>query len=56
MQREDEKVAGILEVVEFRGIQVSAARLHCDVLLCSDHVGDWRALQRGAYVEPPQFL
>ena len=33
-----------------------AAGLHCDVLLCSDHVRDRRALQRGAYVEAPQFL
>src|SRR5580704_18405158 len=56
IQRKDEQVAGILKVVEFHGMQVPSAGLNRKVLFCSDRISHRRALQRGAQIEPPQFL
>src|SRR5579864_9558441 len=56
IQRKDEQVAGILQVVVFHRMQMPAAGLNGDVLLGSDRISHRGALERGAHVEPPQFL
>ena len=48
IQRKHEQIAGILQVVEFHGMQVPSAGLNRNVLFWSDRVGHRRALQRGA--------
>src|SRR5579871_983332 len=56
VQRKDEEIAGILKVVEFHRMEMSAACLDRDILLCSDRISHWRTFERRAYVEAPQFF
>src|SRR6516162_9157091 len=56
IQREDEQVARVLEVVVFHRMQVASARLHGEILLRPDSKYDRRALERRADIEAPQLL
>src|SRR5882672_12001096 len=56
IQRENEEVARRLELVIFHRMNVATARLHGDILLRPDRVGDRRALEWRADVEAPKFL
>jgi hypothetical protein len=51
VQREDEQIARVLEVVVFHGMLVTAARLHSEVLLRADRVDHRRTFQRRTDVD-----
>src|SRR5207245_7285252 len=53
VQREDEQVAGILQLVVLHGMQVAAPGLHGEILLGSDRVRHRCAFQSRADVEAP---
>src|SRR5580704_8528986 len=56
VQREDEQVARVFEIVVFHRMQVAPARLHSEILFRPDRIGDGRTLERRADIEAPQLL
>src|SRR2546426_3849499 len=56
VQREDEQVARILEVIELHRVEVTSARLHGEILLRPDRVSDRRPLEGRTQIEAPQLL
>src|SRR5262245_30862371 len=56
VQREDEEIARVLQLVELHRMQVPSAGLHRQILLWPDGVGYRRAFERRADVEAPQLL
>src|SRR5207253_10468158 len=56
VQREDEQVARVLELVPVHRVEMPAAGLHREEFLRADRVDDRRALERRADVEAPELL